>query len=236
MPLGDLDAVRAAIRPATKVIWCETPTNPLLGIADIAALAELAHGGGCTAGGGQHFRLARTCSSRSRSAPTWSLHSTTKYIGGHSDVIGGALVVDDAELGEALAFHRTSMGAVPGPFDAWLTLRGVKTLGVRMDRHCDNAERVVELLVGHPAGGPGLLPGAARASGPRRRRAADAPVRRDGVLQRASAAQEEALKVCRRTRLFTLGESLGGVESLIEHPGLMTHASVAGSPWRCRTT
>ena len=215
--LGDLDAVRAAIRPATRVIWCETPTNPLLGIADIAALAELAHGAGA------QLLVDNTFASPYLQQPLALgadavLHSTTKYIGGHSDVIGGALVVEDAELAEALAFHSKSMGAVPGPVDSWLTLRGVKTLAVRMDRHCDNAERVVELLVGHPRVARVYYPGLPAHPG---HDIAARQMRRFGGMVSFSVVggQEEALKVCRRTRLFTLAESLGGVESLIEHPG-----------------
>ena len=227
VPLGDLDAVRAAIRPQTKVIWCETPTNPLLGIADIAELAELAREAGA------QLLVDNTFASPYLQQPlalgaTVVLHSTTKYVGGHSDVIGGALVTDDAELAESLAFHSKSMGAVPGPVDAWLTLRGVKTLAVRMDRHCDNAERVVELLVGHSRVARVYYPGLPAHPG---HEIAGRQMRRFGGMVSFSVVggQEEALKVCRRTRLFTLGESLGGVESLIEHPGLMTHASVAGS-------
>ena len=187
VPLGDLDAVRAAMRPETKLIWCETPTNPLLGIADIAGLAEIAHDGGAK------LLVDNTFASPYLQQPLALgadvvLHSTTKYIGGHSDVIGGALITDDDELGEAFAFHAKSMGAIAGPFDAWLTLRGVKTLAVRMDRHCDNAEAVADLLVGHPRVGrvyyPGLPahPGHQIAAGP------DAPVRRDGVVHRRRRA------------------------------------------------
>ncbi len=225
--LGDLDAVRAALRPTTKVIWCETPTNPLLGIADIAALADLAHDTGA------QLLVDNTFASPYLQQPLALgadvvLHSTTKYIGGHSDVIGGALLTDTAELAEALAFHSKSMGAVPGPVDAWLTLRGVRTLAVRMDRHCDNAERVVELLTGHPRVARVYYPGLPGHPG---HQIAARQMRRFGGMVSFGVAggQEEALKVCRRTRLFTLAESLGGVESLIEHPGLMTHASVAGS-------
>lgn len=227
VPLGDLDAVRSAIRPATRLIWCETPTNPLLGIADIAGLAELAHAAGA------QLLVDNTFASPYLQQPLALgadvvLHSTTKYIGGHSDVIGGALITDDDELGEALAFHAKSMGAIAGPFDAWLTLRGVKTLAVRMDRHCDNAEAVTDLLVAHARVGRVFYPGLP--AHPGHRIAAEQMRRFGGMVSfTVVGGQEEALKVCQRTRLFTLGESLGGVESLIEHPGLMTHASVAGS-------
>jgi cystathionine gamma-synthase len=226
-PLGDLDAVRAQLRPETKLIWCETPTNPLLGIADIAGLAEIAHQAGA------QLLVDNTFASPYLQQPLVLgadvvLHSTTKYIGGHSDVIGGALVTSDDALAEAFAFHLKSMGAVAGPFDAWLTLRGVKTLAVRMDRHCDNAEAVVELLTGHPRVGRVYYPGLPAHEG---HQVAAGQMRRFGgmVSFTVVGGQEEALKVCQRTSLFTLGESLGGVESLIEHPGLMTHASVAGS-------
>ncbi|WP_420123490.1 cystathionine gamma-synthase [Nakamurella sp.] len=227
VPLGDLDAVRAAMRPSTRVLWCETPTNPLLSVADIAALATIAHDGGA------QLLVDNTFASPYLQQPLALgadavLHSTTKYVGGHSDVIGGALVTDDAGLAEQLAFHSKSMGAVAGPFDAWLTLRGLKTLAVRMDRHCDNAEQVVELLTGHPRVGRVYYPGLPDHPG---HDIAARQMRRFGGMVSFTVrdGQEEALKVCRRTRVFTLGESLGGVESLIEHPGLMTHASVAGS-------
>ena len=227
VPLGDLDAVRAAIRPTTRVIWCETPTNPLLNIADIAALAEIAHRAGA------QLLVDNTFASPYLQQPIALgadvvLHSTTKYVGGHSDVIGGALVTDRTDLAEALAFHNKSMGAVAGPVDSWLTLRGLKTLAVRMDRHCDNAERVVDLLAGHPRVSRVYYPGLAGHPG---HEVAARQMRRFGGMVSFSVrdGQEEALKVCRRTQVFTLGESLGGVESLIEHPGLMTHASVAGS-------
>lgn len=227
VPLGDLAAVRAAIRPATRVIWCETPTNPLLNIADIAGLARIAHEVGA------QLLVDNTFASPYLQQPLALgadvvLHSTTKYVGGHSDVVGGALVTDHDDLMEALAFHNKSMGAVAGPVDSWLTLRGLKTLAVRMDRHCDNAERVVDLLSGHPRVTRVYYPGLPDHPG---HEVAARQMRRFGGMVSFSVrdGQEEALKVCRRTQVFTLGESLGGVESLIEHPGLMTHASVAGS-------
>ncbi len=227
VPLGDLDAVRAAIRPETKLIWCETPTNPLLGIADIAGLAEIARS--C----GAKLLVDNTFASPYLQQPLALgadvvLHSTTKYIGGHSDVIGGALVTNDEELAEAFGFHAKSMGAVPGPFDAWLTLRGLKTLALRMDRHCDNAEAVADLLLGHPRVGRVFYPGLP--DHPGHQVAAGQMLRFGGMVSfTVIGGQEEALKVCERTRLFILGESLGGVESLIEHPGMMTHVSVVGS-------
>jgi cystathionine gamma-synthase len=227
-PISDPDAVRAAVTPRTRVIWVETPTNPLLGIADLGALASLAH---------EHRALLvvdNTFATPYLQQPIAHgadvvVHSTTKYLGGHSDVVGGALVVRDPALGEELAFHQNAMGAVNGPFDAWLTLRGVKTLGVRMDRHCDNAERVVEFLLGHPAVASVLYPGLAEHPG---HKAAAGQMRRFGgmVSFRVAGGEAAAVDICNRAKLFVLAESLGGVESLIEHPGRMTHASAAGSP------
>jgi cystathionine gamma-synthase len=228
VPLGDLAAVRAAIRPTTKLMWCETPTNPLLGIADIAALAEIAGAAGAKLVVDNTFASPYLQQPLALGADV-ALHSTTKYIGGHSDVIGGALVTSDDALGEAFAFHAKSMGGVAGPFDAWLTLRGLKTLAVRMDRHCDNAEAVANMLPGLPKVSRVFYPGLPEHPG---HAVAAAQMRRFGgmVSFTVVGGVEEAVKVCSRTRLFTLGESLGGVESLIEHPALMTHASVAGSP------
>ncbi|GAA3220944.1 cystathionine gamma-synthase [Pseudonocardia petroleophila] len=225
--LGDVDALRAAVRPTTRVIWCETPTNPLLGIADIAALASVAHEAGARLVVDNTFASPYLQNPLALGADV-VLHSTTKYVGGHSDVVGGALVTSDDELAERIRFTQNSVGSVPGPFDAWLTLRGVKTLAVRMERHCDNAERVVELLAGHPAVSGVLYPGLPEHPG---HEAAAKQMRRFGGMVSFTVAggREAALAVCAATRLFTLAESLGGVESLIEHPGAMTHASVAGS-------
>jgi cystathionine gamma-synthase len=225
--LSDLDATRAALRDETRMIWCESPTNPLLGISDIAAIAQLAHDHG------SRLVVDNTFASPYLQTPLALgadvvLHSTTKYIGGHSDVVGGALVTDDDELAEKLAFIQNSVGAVPGPFDSWLTLRGVKTLAVRMERHCDNAERVVAALVGHPRVAAVNYPGLPEHPG---REVAAKQMRRFGgmISVRLQGGRDAALKFCSSTRLFTLAESLGGVESLIEHPGAMTHASTAGS-------
>jgi cystathionine gamma-synthase len=227
-PLHDLDAVAAAIAPETRLIWAETPTNPLLGIADIAALAERAHAVGA------RLVVDNTFASPYLQRPLTLgadivVHSTTKYCGGHSDVIGGALVVADPELGERLAYHQNAMGAVAGPFDAWLTLRGLKTLAVRMERHCDNAERVAEFLAGRPELSAVLYPGLP--GHPGHAIAARQMKRFGGMVSfRVRAGEAAAVAVCDRARLFLLAESLGGVESLIEHPGRMTHASVSGSP------
>jgi cystathionine gamma-synthase len=225
--LGDVAALRAALRPTTRVVWCETPTNPLLGIADIAALADV------TRTAGVRLVVDNTFASPYLQQPLALgadvvLHSTTKYVGGHSDVVGGALVTGDDELADALRFTQNAVGSVPGPFDAWLTLRGVKTLAVRMERHSDNAERIAELLVAHPAVTRVYYPGLADHPG---HEIAAKQMRRFGGMVSFSVAggREAALRVCAATEIFTLAESLGGVESLIEHPGAMTHASVAGS-------
>ncbi|MQA84711.1 MAG: cystathionine gamma-synthase [Streptosporangiales bacterium] len=228
VPLSDLDAVRSAIRDRTRVVWAETPTNPLLGIADIAGLAEVARGAGALLVVDNTFASPYLQRPMELGADV-VVHSTTKYLGGHSDVVGGALVVRDAELGEQLAFHQKAMGAVAGPFDAWLVLRGVKTLGVRMERHCTAAERVVDMLVGHPGVTEVRYPGLAQHPG--HEVAAKQMSRFGGMVSfRVRGGEDAAVEVCNRARLFTLAESLGGVESLIEHPGRMTHASAAGSP------
>jgi cystathionine gamma-synthase len=226
--LNDLDALRAAIRPTTRIIWCETPTNPLLNVSDIAALAEVAHSAGAL------LVVDNTFASPYLQRPLTLgadvvVHSTTKYLGGHSDVVGGALITADPELGEQLAYHQNAMGAVAGPMDAWLVLRGIKTLGVRVDRHSANAARIAEYLLEHPAVGDVLYPGL-----PQHRHHEIAAKQMSGfggmLSFRLRGGEEAALKVCERTQLFTLAESLGGVESLIEHPHRMTHASAAGSP------
>jgi cystathionine gamma-synthase len=224
---SDLDAVQAAMRPTTRLVWCETPTNPLLTIADIAALAGIAHGAGA------RLVVDNTFATPYLQAPLglgadMVLHSATKYLGGHSDVVGGALITDDAGLDEQVRFLQNGAGAVPGPFDAWLILRGIKTLAVRMERHCDNAERIAAALQAHPAITRVHYPGLSTHPG---REVAAKQMRRFGgmvsfTVQGGAAA---ALAVCARTRLFTLAESLGGVESLIEHPGRMTHASTTGT-------
>jgi cystathionine gamma-synthase len=225
--LSDLDAVRAALRPETVGVWCETPTNPLLGIADIAGLASVAHEAGARLVVDNTFASPYLQQPLAHGADV-VVHSTTKYVGGHSDVVGGALVTSDAELGERLTYSQNAMGGVAGAFDAWLTMRGAKTLGVRMDRHCANAERVVELLQSSSGVAQVLYPGLPEHPG---HEVAAKQMRAFGgmVSFRLAGGEAAALEVCRRTRVFTLGESLGGVESLIEHPGKMTHASVAGS-------
>jgi cystathionine gamma-synthase len=226
--LADLDAVRAALRPTTRVIWCETPTNPLLNVADIAALAQIAHEAGALLVVDNTFASPYLQQPLTLGADV-VVHSTTKYLGGHSDVVGGALVTADDDLGEQLAYNQNAMGAVAGPFDSWLVLRGIKTLGVRMDRHQANAARIADFLLGHPDVASVLYPGLPEHPG--HEIAAKQMSGFGGMLSfRLTGGEEQALRVCERTRLFTLAESLGGVESLIEHPGRMTHASAAGSP------
>jgi cystathionine gamma-synthase len=226
--VSDVAAVRDTIRLGqTKIVWVETPTNPLLNIADIEALAAEAHAAGALLVVDNTFASPYLQQPLTLGADV-VVHSTTKYVGGHSDVVGGAVVVRDLAVADAIGFHQNAMGAVPGPFDCFLTHRGLKTLGVRMDRHCDNAEKVVEFLVGHPQVAEVIYPGLESHAG---HAVATRQMKRYGgiVSFRVTGGEEHALEVCERAEVFTLGESLGGVESLIEHPGRMTHASVAGT-------
>jgi cystathionine gamma-synthase len=219
--------VLAATTVQTKMIWVETPTNPLLNIADLAAMAQLARDLGAMLVVDNTFATPYLQQPLAFGADI-IVHSVTKYLGGHSDVIGGALVTDDDELAERLRFHQNAMGAVNGPFDAWLTMRGVKTLGVRMDRHCDNAERIADYLSNHRGVAKVMYPGLPEHPG---HETAAKQMRRFGgmISFRAAGGEQHALDICNRANLWVLAESLGGVESLIEHPGRMTHASVAGS-------
>jgi cystathionine gamma-synthase len=225
--LSDLDAVRAAITESTRLIWVETPTNPLLSIADISGIAEIA------AESGQKVLVDNTFASPALQQPLnlgadIVLHSTTKYIGGHSDVVGGALVTNDEELDTKFAFLQNGAGAVPGPFDAYLTMRGLKTLELRMQRHSSNAAKVAELLAEHDAISQVLYPGLP--GHPGHQVAARQMSGFGGMVSvRMRGGIEAARRLCSRTEVFILAESLGGVESLIEHPGAMTHASTAGS-------
>jgi cystathionine gamma-synthase len=223
--LSDLDAVRAAITPKTKLIWLETPTNPLLSIADISAIAELSKG--------IRVLVDNTFASPALQQPLLLgadivLHSTTKYLGGHSDVVGGALLTNDEELDTAFAFLQNGAGAVPGPFDAYLTMRGLKTLVLRMGKHSENAALVADFLNDHPAVATVLYPGLP--SHPGHDVAAKQMTGFGGMVSvRMRGGAQAARDLCARTEVFILAESLGGVESLIEHPGAMTHASAAGS-------
>src|SRR5215469_7681060 len=228
VPMSDPSAVRAALAErSARVVWVETPTNPLLGIADIAVLAQLCRDSGAMLVVDNTFASPYLQQPLTLGADA-VVHSTTKYIGGHSDVVGGAVVVADSGLAEQLYFLRNAVGSAPGPFDAWLTLRGAKTLAVRMDRHCQNAQRIADMLVSHPAVAEVYYPGLPGHPG---HEIAAKQMRGFGgmVSFRVRGGASEAVEICGRTRLFTLGESLGGVESLIEHPARMTHASVAGS-------
>ncbi|MCG5430879.1 cystathionine gamma-synthase [Mycobacterium sp. MYCO198283] len=226
-PQSDLDAVRNAMTDATKLIWVETPTNPILTVADIAAIAELGH---------RHSAkvlVDNTFASPALQQPLTLgadvvLHSTTKYIGGHSDLVGGALLTRDEELDAAFAFLQNGAGAVPSPFDAYLTIRGLKTLVLRMQRHSENAARIAEFLAEHPAVGTVLYPGLPQH--PNHDVAARQMSGFGGMISlRLAGGPDAARELCARTEVFILAESLGGVESLIEHPGAMTHASTAGS-------
>ena len=239
--LSDLDAVLGVIEPGrTKLVWVETPTNPLLGVSDIAGIAALCRAAGALLVVDNTFATPYLQRPLELGADV-VVHSTTKYIGGHSDVVGGALVVADGAqlpvgldgptgttaLADAVAFHQNASGAVPGPFDAWLTLRGLKTLAVRMDRHCANAAAVAAFLEGHAKVTQVLYPGLV--SHPGHELAARQMSGFGGMVSFRTGSVATALDVCARTRVFTLAESLGGVESLIELPGQMTHGALVGT-------
>lgn len=225
--LGDLDAVRAAFGASTKILWVETPSNPMLRVVSIAALGEVAHEHGALLVADNTFATPYLQRPLTLGADV-VVHSTTKYVGGHSDVIGGFVATNNDDLAAKLKFHQYAIGAVPGPLDCYLLLRGLKTLGVRMDRHCANARAVATFLSNHAAVERVYYPGLT-----------DHPGHEVAVQQmsdfggmvsftlRGGAAA--AHQVCESTTIFTLAESLGGVESLIELPAVMTHASTAGS-------
>src|SRR4051812_36936831 len=216
------------ITPKTKLVWIETPTNPLLQVIDIAAVADLAHKHGAKLVVDNTFASPYLQQPLAHGADV-VLHSTTKYIGGHSDVVGGFVGTNDPTIHERLKFLQNSLGAVPGPFDSWLVLRGVKTLALRMRQHCANARRVAEFLDGHDAVEQVLYPGLE--SHPGHELAARQMHDFGGMVSFLARSEEEALALVARTKLFRLAESLGGVESLIEHPGRMTHASTADAPF-----
>ena len=220
----DTDAVTAAIQPNTKVIWVETPTNPLLNIADITAISR--------AKGAATLVVDNTFASPYLQKPfelgaDVVLHSTTKYIGGHSDVVGGIVCGKDANLEEDLRFFFGWVGAIPSPFDTYLTARGLKTLAVRMDRHCDNAEAVADFLQRQDCVAKVHYPGLA--SHPNHEVAKRQMTRFGGMVSVEFQTEEQAKEFCLSTKLFCLAESLGGVESLVEHPATMTHLAVNGS-------
>lgn len=224
----DLDAVAAAMTPNTKLVWLETPTNPLLRLTDIAAIVEVAHAQGAWLGVDNTFASPVLQRPLTLGAD-FVVHSTTKYIGGHSDVVGGAVILNDTAVYEQLKFLQNAAGAVPGPMDCFLTLRGIKTLALRMAQHCRNAMLVAEFLADHPKVAEVIYPGLE--SHPQHELARRQMAGPGGMVSFILHGGETSARlVARSTRLFTLAESLGGVESLIELPAPMTHASVADSP------
>lgn len=226
--LTDPAALDANWNPATKIVWMETPTNPLLTVFDIEAIAEVTHKNGAKLVVDNTF-ASPYLQQPLRHGADLVIHSTTKYIGGHSDTVGGFAATSDEEWAKDIEYLQNAVGAVPAPMDCFLTTRGLKTLGVRMDRHTSNAEAIVEMLLAHPAVSHVLYPGLDTHPGAHivKKQMSAA----GGMISfRVHAGLEAAKSVTTRTRLFTLAESLGGIESLIEHPGVMTHASAAGSP------
>ena len=212
----------------TRIVWLETPTNPLLNVIDIRAAADAAHAAGAIVVVDNTFATPYLQRPLELGADI-VVHSTTKYLGGHSDVIGGFAATNDPTIAERLLFLQKSLGAVPGPFDCWLVLRGLKTLAVRMRRHCENARKVAAFLADHPAVERVLYPGLETHPGHdiARRQMSDF----GGMISFLAESEEQAVGLVARTKLWTLAESLGGVESLIEHPGRMTHASTASAPF-----
>ncbi len=228
----DADAVRAAIRPTTKVVWLETPSNPLMKITDIAAISEIAHAAGAVVVVDNTFASPYLQQPLSLGADVVT-HSTTKYLGGHSDVLGGAVIlnndvmVGDESLAEKVAFLQFGVGAVSSPMDAWLTIRGIKTLAVRMDRHSSNAQTIAEALVGHPKVSTVFYPGLP--DHPGHELAARQMKLFGGMISLRLTDATAARAFAEGTKLFQLAESLGGVESLMCYPSEMTHASVRGT-------
>ena len=231
--LTDLEALKKAIREETRLVWVETPTNPLLKIIDIAAVAELAHEAEAWCAVDNTF-ASPYLQQPIRLGADAVIHSATKYLGGHSDVVGGAIVTAQAEMCDRLAFLQNAVGAIPGPLDCFLVLRGLKTLALRMEAHCRNAKQIASFLSTHPRVRKVYYPGLPDHPGH------DVAKRQmrgfGGMVSFETETEQEALDVCGKTKLFFLAESLGGVESLIEHPGRMTHASVAGSPLEVPST
>jgi cystathionine gamma-synthase len=212
----------------TRIVWLETPTNPLLNVIHIRAAAEAAHAAGALVVVDNTFASPYLQQPLSLGADV-VLHSTTKYLGGHSDLIGGFLATNDPTVAERLHFLQKSLGAVPGPFDSWLVLRGLKTLAVRMRKHCENAHTIAAFLERHPRVERVFYPGLP--SHPAHRIAAHQMRDFGGMVSFLAESEEEAVALCARTKIFQLAESLGGVESLIEHPARMTHASTADAPF-----
>ena len=212
----------------TRIVWLESPTNPLLNVVDIEAAAKAAHEVGAIVVVDNTFASPYLQRPLELGADI-VVHSTTKYIGGHSDLIGGFVATNDPTIAERLYFLQKSLGGVPGPFDSWLVLRGLKTLAVRMERHCENARRIAEYLESHQAVEQVLYPGLPSHPGHEiaKRQMKDF----GGMISFLAGSEEEAIELVARTKIWTLAESLGGVESLIEHPAQMTHASTAESPF-----
>jgi len=224
-----VDDVAGAIDEQTTLVWLETPTNPMMNVVDIRAVSEAAHAVGALVVVDNTFATPYLQRPLELGADI-VVHSTTKYLGGHSDVIGGFAGTSDPSIAERLGFLQNSLGAVPGPFDSWLVLRGLKTLAVRMDRHCANARRIAEWLEGHPAVSLVRYPGLA--SHPHHEVARAQMSDFGGMISfEVAGGKDAALTVLRETELWLLAESLGGVESLIEQPAAMTHASTADSPF-----
>lgn len=225
--IGDLDAIAGAIQDNTALVWVETPTNPLLTIADVAGIAKLLEGRDAKLAVDNTFASPYLQHPLSDGADI-VLHSTTKYLGGHSDVVGGVVVTNAAALDEEIEFIRTGTGGIPSAFDAYLTTRGIKTLGLRMERHCDNAEAVAAFLESRPEISEVLYPGLKSHPG---HETAKRQMKRFGgmVSARLAGGAKAAEKLCLATREFELAESLGGVESLIEVPAGMTHQSTEGT-------
>ncbi|SDQ28052.1 cystathionine gamma-synthase [Microbacterium sp. cf332] len=225
--MSDLAAVRAAVAErAPRVLWVETPSNPLMRITDIAGLAAIGHEAGSLVVVDNTFATPALQRPLELGADV-VVHSTTKYLGGHSDVVGGALVLDDDALAEKIGFLQFAAGAVSGPMDAWLTTRGIKTLDVRMQRHSENAGAIAAFLDGHERVARVFYPGLA--SHPGHELAASQMTRFGGMLSLALESGEAARRFAESTKLFQLAESLGGVESLVNYPDAMTHASVRGT-------
>jgi cystathionine gamma-synthase len=229
--MTDLDAVGETLGEGAALVLAESPTNPKLKLLDLAGLAELAHEAGARLVVDNTFATPYVQRPLELQADA-VVYSATKYLGGHSDLVMGAITLDDDELAERLRFLQNAAGAIPGPFDCWLLLRGLKTLAVRMRAHCQNASRVAAFLEGHGrverVHYPGLPDFPGHELAVRQMNAAGEPLY-GGMVSFEVDSDQRALHVCERTRLFFLGESLGGVESLIEHPGRMTHASLEGS-------
>ncbi len=227
--MTDLALVEAAIKPETKAVWVETPSNPLLKIVDIAALSQIAHAHGARVVADNTFASPYGQQPLNLGADI-IVHSMTKYIGGHSDLVGGALILNDADDHERLTFLQNAIGAVPGPLDCWLALRGLKTLAIRMRAHEQNAMAITNFLLEHPAVEQVIYPG--HPSHPQYEIARRQMCCFGGMISfLVKGGLEQAQRVVEKTKLFALAESLGGVESLIEHPTSMTHASLAGSAY-----